>query len=316
MEQLDNAEPVTLDGTDENQPQRTIPHAPNPSADPGVIPLIGAGENAEENASTDVAVSELRPLTALKILSEGVQALADLTGDIPATPPPNFPLTPNASSEDLRDTLKPRSRAPSRPVTPPSNVPSDDIRRAKLNTRHIGETEAHVLEHDAVGAGSTPPRVQYEALARKFFSKKPPPVSINDYLLRLARFCPMSTAVYLAAGSYIHKVAVEDKLVPVTVRTVHRLLVASLRVAMKALEDLSYPHKRFAGVGGVSERELAKLEISLCYLIDFNLKVNEKQLKEKMVALQHLKVAKNRMSESSFRLKMPVRNRSVSQTIL
>jgi len=80
----------------------------------------------------------------------------------------------------------------------------------------------------------------------------------------------------------------EDLSVPVTNRTVHRLLLASLRVAMKALEDLSYPHQRFAGVGGVSERELAKLEISLCYLMDFELKVTNELLLEKIKSLQQL----------------------------
>lgn len=121
-------------------------------------------------------------------------------------------------------------------------------------------------------------RAQYDNLARKFFSKKPPPISVEGYLLRLHRYCPMSTAVYLAAGSYILRLALQDRTVPVTPRTVHRLLIGVLRVAMKALEDLSYPHKRFAGVGGVSEKELAKLEITVCYLLDFDLRVRDEDL--------------------------------------
>ena len=64
-----------------------------------------------------------------------------------------------------------------------------------------------------VGANSEAVQLQQVAIARKFFSKRPPGISMEDYLLRLQRYCPMSTAVYLAAGVYIHKVAVEERLV-------------------------------------------------------------------------------------------------------
>ena len=80
----------------------------------------------------------------------------------------------------------------------------------------------------------------------------------------------MSTAVYLATSHYISRLAVREKLLTVTVRNVHRLVLAGLRVAMKALEDLSWPHGRFAKVGGISELELGKLEIAFCFLMDFH----------------------------------------------
>jgi len=96
----------------------------------------------------------------------------------------------------------------------------------------------------------------------------------------------MSTAVYLAAGAYIYKLAIEDKVVPVTSRTIHRLVLGTLRVAMKALEDLRYPQARFAGVGGVGGRELRMLEISVCYLTEFDLQLDCESLYRKTVALQ------------------------------
>jgi hypothetical protein len=88
----------------------------------------------------------------------------------------------------------------------------------------------------------------------------------------------MSTAVYLATSLYIHKLAVIERVLPVTPRNVHRLLLGGLRVAMKALEDLSYPHRRFAKVGGISEAELGRLEISFCFLTNFELKVTAEML--------------------------------------
>lgn len=124
-----------------------------------------------------------------------------------------------------------------------------------------------------IGANSQPLNMQHNAITRKFYSKKPPPIGISDYLLRIHRFCPMSTAVYLATSLYIHRLAVDERAVAVTKRNAHRLLLAGLRVAMKALEDLSYPHAKVAKVGGVSEMELARLEISFCFLCGFELVV-------------------------------------------
>ncbi|KAK7749294.1 hypothetical protein SLS62_008263 [Diatrype stigma] len=130
-----------------------------------------------------------------------------------------------------------------------------------------------------IGANSQPLNLQHSAITRKFFSKAPPPISIEEYLLRIHRFCPMSTAVYLATSYYIFRLAVEERAIAVTRRNCHRLLLAGLRVAMKALEDLSYPHRKVARVGGVSEAELARLEISFCFLAGFELVVREETLR-------------------------------------
>ena len=54
---------------------------------------------------------------------------------------------------------------------------------------------------------------------------------------------------------------------------------------MKALEDLSWPHGRFAKVGGISEAELGRLEIGFCFLMDFGLKVDAEML---TAEVQHL----------------------------
>lgn len=289
-----------------------LPNAPNPHADPGIIPKqigLPAASDAAIAFDPSLDVTKLDPLQALSLLSTAVQALADLTGDVPPTPPISRPGTPSTSS--IRQQLGHR-RAISKPANAPSNVPLDDVVSALRNAK-LGSPEAHVLEPDGISEviQDVTPKVQFDTIARKFFSKKPPPISIDDYLQRMHRYCPMSTAVYLAAGVYLYRLAIEDKSVPVTGRTIHRLLLGTLRIAMKALEDLSYPHKRFAGVGGVSERELAKLEISVCFLLDFELRVTVEVLQEKMLALHQLACAgKTFASAGSIQLNMPNRTKT------
>ncbi|KAF4119377.1 Cyclin [Geosmithia morbida] len=127
---------------------------------------------------------------------------------------------------------------------------------------------------------------QHGAITRKFYSKLEPPISITSYMARLHQFCPASAAVYLAASVYIHRLAVEQAAIPVTRRNVHRLALAGVRVAAKALEDLAYPHAKVARVGGVSESELARLEVSFCFLAGFDLVVGEELLNTRWMALR------------------------------
>lgn len=285
-----------------------LPRAPNPHADDGVIPRIESpplDKDGTVSTQQEFDVATMDALVALKLLSKGVQALSEMTGDVPPTPAISRPATP--VPRQLMEEILRRGSA-SRPGTPPSSVPSNDIRAPTFQRVDVGSPEALMDEPTVIADGPSKHsnREQSDAIARRFFSKRPPPVSIDDYLLRLHRYCPMSTAVYLAAGVYIHRMAVEDRSVPVTARTVHRLLLGTLRVAMKALEDLSYPHQRFAGVGGVSEKELAKLEISVCYLTNFDLKVDNPLLHRRLQSMQRISNI-DRKPAINFHLTLPTR---------
>lgn len=57
---------------------------------------------------------------------------------------------------------------------------------------------------------------------------------------------------------------------------------------MKALEDLSYPHSRVARVGGVSATELARLEISFCFLTGFELGTSKETLLGHALSLREI----------------------------
>jgi hypothetical protein len=193
----------------------------------------------------------------------------------------------------------------SSPVTA-SAEPVDGVR---LRRHPEPEAEPYII----VGADSQPVNLQHGAITRKFYSKKEPPIPINQYLLRLHKFCPMSTAVYLATSLYIHRLAVEERAIPVTKRNAHRLVLAGLRVAMKALEDLSYPHAKIARVGGVSEVELARLEISFCFLAGFELVVGEEPLRKHWEQLRGGKAQQILKGMEVPTLKLTRRPREVAQ---
>ena len=125
----------------------------------------------------------------------------------------------------------------------------------------------------------------------------------------------MSTAVYLATSTYITNLAIVEKVVPVTPRNVHRLLLAGLRVAMKALEDMNWPHERFSKVGGVSEAELGRLEITFCFLMDFELKVDAERLQREADSLRSNAVDQDSAS-MTIALPSPRRDKRKASTVL
>ncbi|EXJ78251.1 hypothetical protein A1O3_09412 [Capronia epimyces CBS 606.96] len=286
----------TIEGQADRQEQGTstpeLPAPPEPQNDKGIFPpsikspLV---EDLEGLTPENVDIFNLDAVAAIKLLCRSIDSLVQMTGDVPPTPPAHSRgASPVRGVSKLRDSTTLDTTTPKkenlvlRAPAPGSGIQQEHIDGVSFVDTHIGSPEANAREPTSadqiVGAHAQPIYIQHGALARKFYSKRPPPISIEEYLMRMHKYCPTSTAVYLASSLYITRLAVREKILPVTPRNVHRLLLACLRVAMKALEDLSWPHGRISKVGGVSEAELGRLEITFCYLADFNLKVDAAML--------------------------------------
>ncbi|KAK0377584.1 cyclin [Colletotrichum limetticola] len=297
---------LPLEQTDSNASAvPDLPPPPNPSSDPR---LSVADCDSPPNVPENTDVFKLSPRAAMKLLSGGIEALVKITGDIPPTPPPTSPTLPNmrgmaaekelirtSSQKNLARMRKEAEAAAAASASSPRRPPmmsqmsgSSSSTPQLIDGVHLRQTQSPTPPpppkapepHIIIGENSQPINLQHSAITRKFYSKKPPPIGIDEYLARIHQWCPMSTAVYLATSLYIHRLAVDERAIPVTRRNAHRLVLAGLRVAMKALEDLSYPHSKIAKVGGVSDVELARLEISFCFLANFELVVREDTLKK------------------------------------
>ena len=154
--------------------------------------------------------------------------------------------------------------------------------------------------------------VQHLAVSRRFFLKSPPLFTLSEYLLRLHKYCPHSPGVYLAAAAWIHRLCVSDTRVPATPRTIHRLCLATIRVASKTLEDNKWSQERIAKVGGIALHELTRIEVSLCFLLDFNLLVRAEEMQERMWQLQQTTrqgLSMRKRLSDGFRMKLPARPR-------
>lgn len=282
--------------------------SPPPPPDPNVHDERAAAPNDPAIEKSDLPlcltceewdVTSVSALGALAMLSEALEQLAATVGDIPPTPPVSRPSTPRFG--------------PSRHVRRPSSTPSRTSSSQNLPALEIGSPEAHPHEPITVEVGAHAEDIvlQHAAIARRFFSKTPPPFSLKAYLERFHKWCPHSPGVYLGAVAYIHQLCVSDLMVPATDRTIHRLALAAIRVAAKALEDNKWSQERVAKVGGISNNQLMSLEVTLCFLLNFELYVDDKIMARRMFLLQEAARqqgagSRGRLREQ-FKLKLPAR---------
>lgn len=292
------------------------PKAPNPCADAGLEAQEKEGHEGQSDAMLvvdreDWDWSSTSAISSVKFLIAAVQALAELTGDVPPTPPASRPTTPKKNMESRQDLAATDPRLPLSPVSPISPTSSNGT---TISPVPMPSPEAHrdePMPMVEVGANAEMVAIQQMAISRRFFLKTVPPFTLSQYLLRIHLYCPHSPGVYLTAASYIHRLCVSDMLVPATTKTIHRLSLAAIRVASKVLEDHKWSQDRFAKVGGVSRKELKSLEINLCFLLDFDLFVREAELKRRVFLIQQ--AAKQgatirRKLSSAFSMRMPIGN--------
>lgn len=147
------------------------------------------------------------------------------------------------------------------------------------------------------GENDEPSLVQAQKLtiAKRFFLKNPPPLTIAQYLQRIHKYCPQSSSTYMAAGHYIYKICIKHHSVPFIPENAHRMVLAALRIACNVIEDLTFPHKRFSMAGGVSKLDLFKLEIAFLFLIDFDIKIDAPVLNRHMQKVVFIQRARDQI---------------------
>ena len=111
-------------------------------------------------------------------------------------------------------------------------------------------------------------------IIKPFISKKIPSVSIKSYLERLAKYSKIENNTLLLILIYIDKVCDINK-IRLNYFNIHKMILASMLVAIKYNEDDYYSNSFYAKVGGVSKSEIDVLEYEFLVLIEFNLYVSD-----------------------------------------
>ncbi|KAK7817021.1 cyclin-u1-1 [Quercus suber] len=109
-----------------------------------------------------------------------------------------------------------------------------------------------------------------------FYGVRAPNISIPKYLERLYKYTDCSPSCFVVGYVYIDRLVHRHPDSLVISLNVHRLLVTSIMVASKMLDDEHYNNAFFARVGGVSNAELNRLELELLSLLDFGVALSSR----------------------------------------
>ncbi|KAG0553920.1 hypothetical protein KC19_12G049700 [Ceratodon purpureus] len=106
-----------------------------------------------------------------------------------------------------------------------------------------------------------------------FHGLRAPSISIAKYLERIFKYTSCSPSCFVVGYVFLDRLIHRQPDLLVTSLNVHRLLVTSVMVATKMLDDVHFNNAFFARVGGVSVVELNRLELEFLFRLDFKLSV-------------------------------------------
>nr|XP_043606819.1 cyclin-U1-1 [Erigeron canadensis] len=109
-----------------------------------------------------------------------------------------------------------------------------------------------------------------------FHGVRPPAITIPKYLDRIYKYTNCSPACFVVGYIYIDRLVHKHPGSLVVSLNVHRLLVTSIMVAAKVLDDEHYNNAFYARVGGVTNAELNRLEMEFLFMLDFELTVTSR----------------------------------------
>ncbi|CAM8985779.1 unnamed protein product [Rhodiola kirilowii] len=110
--------------------------------------------------------------------------------------------------------------------------------------------------------------------SKVFDCNETPDMSVQSYLERIFKYTRVGPPVYIVAYVYIDRFCQNFPGFRISAWNVHRLLVTTIMVASKYVEDMNYRNSYYARVGGLEREEMNKLEMDFLFAVDFKLHVN------------------------------------------
>ncbi len=106
-----------------------------------------------------------------------------------------------------------------------------------------------------------------------FHSAVVPGISITNYVHRLKQYSFCSDSCYMLAFIYIDRLLQKNPDFALSRRSVHRVVLTALLLAIKFNDDVYYTNLYYAQVGGVVLEELNRLEAEMLGLLSFDIHV-------------------------------------------
>ncbi|KAL1559328.1 Cyclin-U4-1 [Salvia divinorum] len=101
-----------------------------------------------------------------------------------------------------------------------------------------------------------------------------PAISIRCYMERIFKYAKCSPSCFVVAYIYLDRFVHKQPMLPLNSFNVHRLLIASVLVSAKFMDDIFYNNAYYAKVGGISRVEMNLLEVDFLFGLGFQLNVS------------------------------------------
>ncbi|XP_004492903.1 cyclin-U4-1-like [Cicer arietinum] len=113
-----------------------------------------------------------------------------------------------------------------------------------------------------------------------------PTISIQSYLERIFKYANCSPSCFIVAYVYLDRFTQRQPSLPINSLNVHRLLITSVMVAAKFMDDMYYNNAYYAKVGGITTIEMNFLELDFLFGLGFHLNVTPNTFQVYCVHLQ------------------------------
>ncbi|KAJ4827944.1 hypothetical protein Tsubulata_029126 [Turnera subulata] len=130
-----------------------------------------------------------------------------------------------------------------------------------------------VVEANDISSSQLSPHQKKLKKSSAFNGLTKPPISIKSYLERIFQYANCSHSCFVVAYVYLDRFSRRQPCFPINSFSVHRLLITSVLVSAKFLDDLYYNNAFYARVGGISLEEMNILEVDFLFGLGFHLNV-------------------------------------------
>ncbi|QRW04810.1 cyclin [Ceratobasidium sp. AG-Ba] len=262
--------PRTTTTTRSQDPPRRTPLVTAPSAPASTTPAPAAV--VAQPTPTPTLTMSSAPQNRPRPTITSMQRLPDGSLDLGSYPSTDL-LRLLAALLTQITTTNDRLREPAAhaPPTPPTDPVPDHLPRPAV------WSQLTTASRSALGS---------PAASLAFHARNIPSITIEQYLLRILKYCPTTNEVFLGLIVYFDRMSklAAECLPPTTPSThprpfaidsynIHRLLIAGVTVASKFFSDVFYTNSRYAKVGGLPQSELNQLELQFLLLNNFRLNI-------------------------------------------
>ncbi|CAD8114239.1 unnamed protein product [Paramecium sonneborni] len=108
-----------------------------------------------------------------------------------------------------------------------------------------------------------------------FHASKIPAITLENYLIRIAKYAKCTDECFIIALIYLDKVQEQHQEILLNSHCVHRFLMIAIVLAIKFQDDDYYRNDYYSKIAGITLKELNQLESELLELLNYDLYISK-----------------------------------------